>query len=575
MRNKSQIEAEIKAVKMQLGIAEMMVETALESEKEQWRTNRANLELRLGDLDEELAAAESAPPVSDEPTAESDMDAMLNDILATPDEQPAEQAIPVADGESDMDAMLNDILATPDAQPAEQAIPVADGEGDMDAMLNDILATPDAQPTEQAIPVADGEGDMDAMLNDILFTPDAQPTEQAIPVADGGSEAPVLDDPIAVEPEAQTAEPDASEMEALLNEILDTPSEPQAAPEVTSMGASSAMLGEMESAHAAVQPIPGHDETAPQPEQFAQPEPAQPEPAQTLVPPPIVEAPVAQTEAPAPQRPARTVESVTDAVREAIFGVSQGLLQDELIEEKQQQAAAIEKAAQDFETRLSSIRSTTPDEAEAIHALSSLKGEVDALLARARRLLTEAAQIKLAAETDHAMYAAEDELQRGLRYDEAVKHDRDSRVVKEKLAEKIARRKAEITSIRNGIQNVKDSESAFVLREQIFSIQVVLDEEERNSPEITYLLTKTQDDVNHALEMAELKRRLEAVEGKKAAPKKPPAKKASSKKKKSAKKAAPHARMPYGPMGYRMPRGFARPRSPMRYRSFPFMRPYR
>lgn len=147
------------------------------------------------------------------------------------------------------------------------------------------------------------------------------------------------------------------------------------------------------------------------------------------------------------------------------------------------------------------------------------------------------------------MYAAETELQRGLRNQEEALRSAAERADKERIAEKIARRKAEITEIRNGLQDVKDSESAFALREKLFSVQLVLDDDERNSPEISYLLTKSLDDMTHALEISDLKRRIAAMVAsskkqsaqaaaakKKAAVKKAEAKKAAAKKAAAAKK---------------------------------------
>ena len=216
--------------------------------------------------------------------------------------------------------------------------------------------------------------------------------------------------------------------------------------------------------------------------------------------------------------------------------------------------------------------------------IETLRAEADeanrraqAALAEAEKLKKEAEQIKLAAETERAMYAAEMELQRGTRSAEETMRVANEQAAKDKLAEKIARRKAEITAIRNGLQDVKDTDSAFLLREKLFSVQLVLDEEERNSPEITYLLTKSMDDVSHALEVAELKRRIAVLTAaprpapkspvKKAAPKKKPtAKKKPAKKKRAvAAKKRPPARPMHPPAKRRyMPR--PSPYSPRYYR---------
>ncbi|MDE7395932.1 MAG: hypothetical protein K2M95_07430, partial [Clostridiales bacterium] len=101
----------------------------------------------------------------------------------------------------------------------------------------------------------------------------------------------------------------------------------------------------------------------------------------------------------------------------------------------------------------------------------------------------------------------------------------------------------------------------------------VLDEDERNSPEITYLLTKTQDDVNHALETAELKRRLAAADAKPPVRKQKTIIKKAAPKPKKKKKAAAKKRPT--PRSARSGRSAMRPRPPMRHRSSPSARPYR
>ena len=139
-----------------------------------------------------------------------------------------------------------------------------------------------------------------------------------------------------------------------------------------------------------------------------------------------------------------------------------------------------------------------------------------------------------------------------------------ARAEKDRINEKIARRKAEITEIRNGLQDVKDSDSAFALREKLFAVQLVLDEDERNSPEISYLLTKSLDDLSHVLEVSELKRRLAALAAaKKAAPKAAPKKAAP--KKKAAKKPAKKKRIVAASRRRPPLRPYARRRPPSRY----------
>lgn len=185
-------------------------------------------------------------------------------------------------------------------------------------------------------------------------------------------------------------------------------------------------------------------------------------------------------------------------------------------------------------------------------------------LKEAERMRREAEEIRLAAETERAMFAAEIELQRGLRAREDSMRNSAEQAEKDKLAEKIARRKAEISALRSELQNIKDSESAFALREKLLAVQLVFDEDERSNAELSYLLTKTIDDVAHMLEVVELKHKITAlVAARKAAPK-------TAKRKTAAKKAAPKKKKkPVGSLAHRrrLPlRAASRRRPAPRYR---------
>ena len=170
----------------------------------------------------------------------------------------------------------------------------------------------------------------------------------------------------------------------------------------------------------------------------------------------------------------------------------------------------------------------------------------------------DALRIRAEAEADRGKMAARMEAERArLREESRFRAQADAQE-KARLAEKVARRKAEITALRNGLQNVADSDSAFALREKLFSIQTVLDEEERSSPEITYLIAKPMDDVSHALEVAELKRKIAALTKALQKPKKPPVKKSKPKAKTKKKAVAKAHRMP-APRGRRAPIGRGRP----------------
>lgn len=126
---------------------------------------------------------------------------------------------------------------------------------------------------------------------------------------------------------------------------------------------------------------------------------------------------------------------------------------------------------------------------DAREQLLRAKIQIEAIKAQAENAMREASEIQIKVEVDKGILTAE----------------------KIRLAQKASKRRAEITVLRNGLQDVCDSESAFSLREKFFALQLVLDDEERSCPDITYLLSKSMDDVNHALEIADLKRRIIAL----------------------------------------------------------------
>ena len=203
-------------------------------------------------------------------------------------------------------------------------------------------------------------------------------------------------------------------------------------------------------------------------------------------------------------------------------------------------AAAREKiaaSAVNVADRLDALRASDGDAVSEIERLRREAEEANRkaqeALAQAERMRKEAEEMRLNAETERAMYAAEMELQRGLHSREAAMRQSVERAEKDRLAEKIARRKAEIAELRNQLQNIQDSQGAFALREKFLAVELVLDDDERGNAELSYLLTKSIDDVAHALEVAELKHKIAAL----TAAKRAPAKRAATKKK-AAKKPA-------------------------------------
>ncbi|MDE6398472.1 MAG: hypothetical protein K2L51_04035, partial [Clostridiales bacterium] len=227
-----------------------------------------------------------------------------------------------------------------------------------------------------------------------------------------------------------------------------------------------------------------------------------------------------------------------------ILGASKVSAPDETAQDRA--VAALEKVskpAEDFSARLQSLRETDGNAVSEIERLRSEAEEANRkaqeALAQAERMRKEAEEIRLNAETERAMYAAEMELQRGLHSREATMRQSAERAEKDRLAEKIARRKAEIAELRSQLQDIQDSQGAFALREKFLAVELVLDDDERGNAELSYLLTKSIDDVAHALEVAELKRKIVALTAvkrtpvKRPAPKKKAAKKPAKKKKKA------------------------------------------
>lgn len=217
-------------------------------------------------------------------------------------------------------------------------------------------------------------------------------------------------------------------------------------------------------------------------------------------------------------------EKVLDSVQQKSEIIPSPVITPITVNEPQSREFDEQPFSEDFMQRLNAAKESGRMDAELFLQIEKIKLEVEDAYKRAQLAVFEAAQlkkdaerIKLSAESERAMFAAEMELQKGLRSQEEYIRSESDKAEKDRIAEKIAKRKAEITEIRNGLQNVKDSDSAFVLREKLFAVQLVLDDDERSSPEISYLLTKSLDDLSHALEISDLKRRLAAL----AAAKKP------------------------------------------------------
>ncbi len=592
MRDIQKIQANIANTRLQLSIVETAAETAPDTEKDQWRQKRATLELRLEELEQALEEAEKESLATDaQPTfmqteaeepsavfADAETDAMfggmsaddvLNSILATPE---AEVSSDNAATDTMADAMLESILTAQDNRAA-----VIDDET-ADAMLDSILSMADSSE-EQGV-VIDNET-ADAMLDSILSMNGseeasggfAEQDADAVSFADEpiivGESVEAPDENATIYTGATEAEDSATIVMPPQEEIPDTiyfaqEATPQEEATDTVYAQASAPQEEIQDVVYPAQESAVQEEI---PDTiYAQEATPQEEatdtiyPAREAAPQEEVTETVYATQASAPQA---DMEKMTDALLAKILSAT-----DAAIEQKQREENLSARAEKD---------SSDSGDPQTMLQIEKLKLETEdanrraqAALFEAEKMRKEAEQIKLAAETERAMYAAEMELQRGLRHEEEHMRSVAEQAAKDRLAEKIARRKTEITAIRNDLQDVKDSDSAFLVREKLFSVQLVLDEDERNSPEISYLLTKSMDDVSHSLEVAELKRRIAALtaaltSARKAASKPQPKKKPASapkakptKKKEAAKKKKKKliaaARRRPGVRGYAVPR---------------------
>ena len=490
MQDREQIQKEIETVKTQLNFADISAITAPESERENWEQKRSDLQNKLAELQKNLEECvvydgENAAAIIDDATA----DAMLEQILAAGEPEP-------------------EPVITPDLS-AESADEVV--HNSPDNVIFDLLGKTEEKENAAA---ETNEASVQAMIDEILMAGENNDYTVAEHKSQPEEESPA----IAAMPSDGEKEEQAAELTAA-DKIIAEPApvmqepvmqEPPVSPWQPEDDRSEAMLKEILAATAE------RERTAER-----KPEPTASEPIAITADSPFVTA-----------SRLRTTEPIAYAdITAPLF-------------------------ADDFAERLASVKVTGENDAELLLVIEKLKLEIEtayrraqAMIAEAERVKEEAARIKLNAETERAMYAAETELQRGLRNQEEALRSAAERADKERIAEKIARRKAEITEIRNGLQDVKDSESAFALREKLFSVQLVLDDDERNSPEISYLLTKSLDDMTHALEISDLKRRIAAMVAsskkqsaqaaaakKKAAVKKAEAKKAAAKKAAAAKK---------------------------------------
>lgn len=496
MQDRERIQKEIETVKMQLSFADISAITAPESERENWEQKRSDLQNKLTELQKNLEECvvydgENAAAIIDDATA----DAMLEQILAAGEPEPEPVIMPDLSAESADEVVHNapDNIIFDLSGKTEERENAADetNEASVQAMIDEILMA--GENNDYTVSEHKSQPEEESPI--IAAMPSENGKEQEGQAAGLNATDKIIAEPAPVMQEPVMKEP--TEQESPLS-----PWQPED-------DRSEAMLKEILAATAE------RERTAER-----KPEPAASEPIAITSDSPFVTA-----------SRLRTTEPIAYAdITAPLF-------------------------ADDFAERLASVKVTGENDAELLLVIEKLKLEIEtayrraqAMIAEAERVKEDAARIKLNAETERAMYAAETELQRGLRNQEEALRSAAERADKERIAEKIARRKAEITEIRNGLQDVKDSESAFALREKLFSVQLVLDDDERNSPEISYLLTKSLDDMTHALEISDLKRRIaamvasskkqsaQAAAKKKAAVKKAEAKKAAAKKAAAAKK---------------------------------------
>ncbi len=571
MQNKEEILKEIDSVKMQISFADMSALTAPEEEKENWSKKLSDLQTRLGELEKDLAECvvydgEHAASIIDDAAA----DAMLNEILnmseqTEPPLEPDNGTEVLADAVIDRILTINenDIPTDTDAEVnricySDYPEMPLDNDTDIlaDAMVDNIIITSDKIPDNNSGEGVLSDAQADAILNDIINSTASEQEAQ--------SEQPIFAEPMYAQAAPQAEQPIFAESTApVYGQTVVQPEQPIFAEPVYA-----------QTAPQAEQPIfaepiaPVYGQTVVQPEQpiFAEPVYAQTAPqaeqpifAEPTA--PVYEQPTVKAETDTsfggidPNEPldpmfdckyevpemqfapsgGETVSPVqnesvqevplppesdyfdADAMLREILAATETQPQDNVAGERQTNQGA-QYSTDDFNSRLSAVKASDSTDAETLLQIEKLKLEAEDAKRRAESALKEAEQIKkeaeqirLAAESERAMYAAEMEIQRGLRTQEDTLRETTDRAEKERIAEKIARRKAEITAIRNGLQEVKDSDGAFIVREKLFAVQLVLDEDERNSPEISYLLTKSLDDIAHMVEVSELKRKIAAL----------------------------------------------------------------
>lgn len=483
MQDREQIQKEIDAVKLQINIAEMSALTAQPEEQAIWRTKRDSLQLRLDELEKSLQESvvydgDNAASIIDDATAE----AMLNEILnATEETEPAlqpdetislqEEAPFVLQADEPTETQAGEpIVLQPDVQSASQA--------------DEPIVLQSDVPSEGQNAFDDNATIDGALRGKQLFDEARAQEENAEPVIDN-----------------------------ILFTAMDEEQAHAATNDETSDEAAQAMFDEIMRAaqeNATDDVAPKQEEPTPKAQEQTESEDEE------------------ETEL------SREAAAAHEMLRK-ILGTA-GVQKDEPPAPQETENLVPQTKADAFVSpvpprpRRSDARCEHCEERAEI---DRLRKEAEDACAEAERMRKEAEEIRLSAETERAMYAAEMELQRGLREREDGMRQNRELAEKGKLYEKIARRKAEISALRNELQNIKKSEDAFALREKFLAIELALDDEERANAELSYLLTKSIDDVAHALEVADLKRKIAALT---AAAKRSTQKRAAAKKKAAAAK---------------------------------------
>ena len=218
----------------------------------------------------------------------------------------------------------------------------------------------------------------------------------------------------------------------------------------------------------------------------------------------------ARAEAEAAERArAEAAEAIEQAKREAEEAAERARLEAEAAAErarKEAEEAAAEKLRAEAEAaEAKRLEAEEQAKAEAEEAERVRREQEEAIRAEA-----EEAKRKAQEEVEEIRRKAEEEAEAKRLEEEAKRKEEEERqqaeaARAEEVARKVAARKEKIINFRDRMKDIKNDDDAKNLREQLYSVQLTFDEDERGSQELMDFYNKTMDDIQHAGEVATLK----------------------------------------------------------------------